>query len=96
MRATIPMFAGAIINRLVARWGGRASDAGLSEKWSEIVGDDCVLIKISKSADGRGRIATIRAKNPAGRLALTYRKAEIQSKINDFFGFDAVAKIVVK
>lgn len=88
------MFIGPAINNLLQRLGAKASDSDLGAKWDEIVGDDCELIKISRGV--RGRTATIRAKNPSERLTLSYRAPEIIRKINIYFGYDAVEKIVVR
>jgi hypothetical protein len=93
-RSTRPMFIGAAINNFLRRIGAKASDSDLAAKWGEIAGGNSALVKISRGV--RGRTATIRAKNPAGRLALSYEAPEIIKKINAYFGYDAVAKIVVR
>jgi hypothetical protein len=88
------MFIGAAINKLLARIGAGASDSELAAKWAEIVGPDSELVKMSRGV--KNRTATIRAKNPAERLALSYRAPEIVEKINAYFGYGAAAKIIVK
>jgi len=93
-RDTRPAFIGPVINKFLARLGAKASDSDLSAKWAEVVGEDSELVKISRGV--RERTATIRAKNPAERLALSYRAPEIIDRINRYFGYDAVAKIVVR
>jgi hypothetical protein len=93
-RSTRPMFVGAAINNFLRRIGAKTSDADLSARWNEIVGNDSALVKISRGV--RDRTATIRAKNPADRLAMSYQKDDIMKKINAYFGYNAVAKIVVR
>ncbi|MDR3208478.1 MAG: DUF721 domain-containing protein [Rickettsiales bacterium] len=93
-RSTRPMFAGPAINNFLRRLGAKASDGDLAAKWGDIVGEDSELVKISRGVSGR--TATIRAKNPAARLAMSYQAPEIIEKINAYFGYDAVLKIVVK
>jgi len=89
-----PAFIGAVINKFLHGLGAKASDADLSAKWAEIVGGDSELIKISRGI--KDRTVYIRAKNPAARLTMSYQTDEIIGKINTYFGYNAVAKIVVK
>jgi hypothetical protein len=93
-RSSRPMFIGPAINGLLRRLGAKASDSDLGAKWGDIVGKDSELVKISRGV--RGRTAYIRAKNPSERLAMSYRAPEIAHRINAYFGYDAVAKIVVR
>jgi len=93
-RDTRPAFIGAIVNKFLMGLGAKASDADLSAKWGEIVGEDSELVKISRGV--KDRTIYIRAKNPAARLTMSYQTDEIVRKINAYFGYNAVAKIVVK
>jgi len=93
-RDSRPMFIGAAINNFLLRLGAKASDSDLAKKWGDVVGGDSELIKISRGVSGR--TAFVRAKNPAARLALSYDAPEIAKKINKYFGYDAIAKVVVK
>ncbi|MCL2339092.1 MAG: DUF721 domain-containing protein [Proteobacteria bacterium] len=43
-----------------------------------------------------GRTLTVRATNPAGALALSYRAEEIRTRVNKYFGYDAVGSVKVK
>ncbi|MDR1071429.1 MAG: DUF721 domain-containing protein [Rickettsiales bacterium] len=93
-RSMRPMFVGAAIGNFLRRLGAKASDSDLAAKWPDIIGPDSDLVKISRGV--RDRTATVRAKNPAERLALSYRAPEISEKINAYFGYGAVRKVVVK
>ena len=88
------MFIGPAINNFLRGLGAKASDADLARKWAEVVGADSELIKISKGV--RGRTAYVGAKNPSARLTLSYQTPEIVKKINAYFGYDAVEKVVVR
>jgi hypothetical protein len=88
------MFIGAAINNFLRRIGGKASDSDLAAKWSGIVGGNSELVKISRGV--KGRTATIRAKNPSERLTLSYDAPEIIKKINAYFGYEAVEKVIVR
>jgi hypothetical protein len=89
-----PIFVGAAINNFLRRLGARASDGDLAAKWGDIVGPDSELVKISGGA--KNRTAYVRAKNPAARLTLSYQSDDIIKKINAYFGYGAVGKIVVR
>ena len=93
-RDTRPQFIGAAVNKFLLSLGAKASDSDLAAKWSEIIGDDSSLVKISRGI--KDRTATIKAKNPAARLTLQFETPEIIKKINEFFGYEAVSRIVVK
>ncbi len=84
---------------LMKIFGARASDADLAHRWDEIMGRDIAenaeLAGIRTTRDKKF-IISVRAKNPAGALQLSYQKMEIQNKINNYFGYDAVSKIQVK
>ena len=93
-RDTRPIFIGAAINRVLRRIGAKASDGELAAKWNDIVGGDSELVKISRGV--KDRTVWILAKNPAERLALSYQAPDMIKKINVYFGYGAVLKIVVK
>ena len=93
-RDSRPMFIGAAINNFLRRFGAKASDGELSARWHDIVGDDSDIIKMSRGVTGR--TIWIRAKNPAERLTISYQTPDIIKKINAYFGYEAVAKVVVK
>lgn len=84
------------IGELMQLFGIRASDADLVKRWDEIMGAEISnianIVAIKKQKDGKFNI-TIRPKNPAFTLQLSYMSDEIKDKINKYFGRDAVTKI---
>ncbi|MCL2331569.1 MAG: DUF721 domain-containing protein [Proteobacteria bacterium] len=99
-----PQSLGGAFGGLLKIFGARASDSDLAARWAEIAGKDIAdmadLAGISKGIKNRetgagGRTLTIRAKNPAFALALSYRAEEIRIAVNKYFGYDAVSKIKV-
>ncbi|MCL2737613.1 MAG: DUF721 domain-containing protein [Alphaproteobacteria bacterium] len=103
-RVSRPTSLGGAFGNLLRAFGRSASDADLSARWDEIVGADiasqAILVGISKPASRlaprASRTLTIKSLNPAGALALSYRKDEIIRLVNKYFGYDAVAKITIK
>jgi len=93
-RDTRPQFIGAAVNKFLSSLGAKTSDADLAAKWAKIIGTDSTLVKITRGI--KDRTATIRAKNPAARLTLGFEIPEIIKKINTYFGYNAVSKIVVR
>ena len=93
-RTTQPSFLGATINKFLVGLGANASDTDLSAKWGEIIGNDSALVKISRGKTDR--TATIKAKNPAAKMTLQFEAPEIIKKINAYFGYNAVSKIVIR
>ena len=89
-----PMFIGAAVNNLLRGLGAKASDGELSARWNDLIGPDTEMVKMSRGV--KDRTLTIRAKNPAERLTISYRAPEMVEKVNAYFGYDAVLKIVVK
>ena len=80
-------------------FGRTASDADLAARWSDIMGDEIAsitkLAAITKTRDKKFNIA-VRAANPAFALQLSYKKEEIIKRINKYFGYDAVDKIIIR
>jgi len=95
-RAARPQTIAGAIGGLLRMFGIRASDSDLVMRWAEIMGPEIANIAniaaIKKMKDGRFNI-TLRPTNPAFTLQLSYMSDEIKSKINKYFGRDAVAKI---
>ena len=77
-------------------FGGRASDSDLTTRWGEIVGNEIASVAdicaIKKMRDGTYNI-TLRPRNPAYTLQLSYMTDEIKTKINKYFGTPCVGKI---
>ena len=90
------------VGGLLRIFGGRASDADLLERWDEIVGHD--LAKLGKlvgvraigGASQKPKRFNIKIKPtvPAMKMELSYRAEEFRAKINKYFGYEAVGKIV--
>jgi len=97
-RISRPTSLGGAFGSLLRAFGRTASDADLAARWPEIVGADiagaAAIVGLSKAKTGR--TLTVKSINPAGALALSYRKDEIIRAVNKYFGYNAVAKIVIK
>jgi len=98
-RTERPQTLAAALGGLIRIFGGHASDADLSARWAEIMGDDIggisTLAGITKTHDKKFNIA-VKPKNPAFALQLSYQAAEITKRINKYFGYDAVNKITFR
>ncbi|MDR2413331.1 MAG: DUF721 domain-containing protein [Rickettsiales bacterium] len=98
-RTTRPQTLASAFGGLMKIFGRRASDADLSDRWAEIMGDDIAsvakLAGISKTKDRKFNIA-VRAANPAFALQLSYQKDEIARRINKYFGYEAVGKVMIR
>ena len=98
-RTARPQTLAAALGGLIKIFGGHASDAELSARWSEIMGADIgeisTLAGIKKTKDGKFNIA-VRPKNPAFALQLSYQSDEIKKRVNKYFGYDAVNKITFR
>ncbi len=87
------------LGNLMQIMGVAASDSDLLNRWDKIMGSDIANIAELngiKSNKEKKFIITIRAKSPAFSLQLSYQKTEIIDKINKYFGYDAVSKIIIK
>jgi hypothetical protein len=96
-----PQSLGGVFGGLLRAFGKTASDADLAARWGEISADSYFVgLSKGKGQKEKGkseeRTLTIRAKNPAAALSLTYRKDEFVAAVNKYFGYDAVAKVVIK
>jgi hypothetical protein len=91
---------GGAFGGLMRLFGRTASDADLAARWSEIIGaefsEQMILVGLSKGTKKSGRTLSIKATNPAGALALSYRKDEIIRLVNKYFGYAAVNKVTVR
>ncbi len=98
-RLSRPQTIAGALGGLLKKFGIRASDADLISRWSEIMGPEISgiarLIAIKKTKDNKFNII-IKPANPAYALELSYMTAEIQTKINKYFGRDAVQKITIR
>ncbi len=97
-RARPQTLAGAV-GALMQMFGPRASDADLVARWDVVMGADLAsmvrLASIKKTPEKKFNIA-LRATNPAFALQLSYRLDEIRARIDQYFGYAAVAKISIR
>lgn len=93
-RSKRPMFIGPAINNLLRKLGAKSSDSDLAVKWDEIVKMDCKLVRLSRG--NKNRTVYVRANNPSEKLLMSYQAPEIIKRINAYFGFEAVSKVVIK
>ena len=95
-RTKRPQTIGGALGGLIKIFGIRASDSDLANRWDEIMGTEissiASLAAIRKNRDNTFNVI-IRPTNPAYTLQLSYQKDEIISRINKYFGYDAVGKI---
>lgn len=98
-RLTRPQTLGSAFGGLLKIFGVRASDSDLADRWNEIMGTDIAkiakLVSIRKTKDKKFNISVC-ALNPAFALQLSYQADEITKRINKYFGYDAVGKIIIK
>lgn len=95
-RYSRPQTIAGALGGLIRIFGVRASDSDLQARWAQIMGADissvASLAAIKKNRDNTFNIV-IRPTNPAYALQLSYRRDEIITRINKYFGYDAVSKI---
>lgn len=98
-RISRPQTLSSAFGGLLKIFGRTASDADLLNRWGDIMGDDIAsiakLAAVTKTKDKKFNIA-VRAANPAFALQLSYQKDEIARRVNKYFGYDAVAKVVIR
>lgn len=99
VRISRPQSLGGVFGGLLKIFGARASDADLSERWDEIIGDELSHIgKLSGVRALKNKQFNITLKPPVAAMAteLSYRVDEFRVRINKYFGYDAVAKITIR
>lgn len=98
-RTARPQTLASAFGGLMRIFGRTTSDADLANRWDEIMGADIAgvahLAGITKLKDKKFNII-LRAENPALALQLTYMVPDIMVRINKYFGYDAVNKIVIR
>ncbi len=99
MRRARPQALAGAIGTLMQMFGPRTSDADLMARWNEIMGPEIAgmaqLTSIKKTPNKQFNIA-IRAVNPAFALQLSYMTQDIKQRIDKYFGYAAVAKIIIR
>lgn len=95
-RYSRPQTIAGALGGLIRIFGVRASDSDLLARWADIMGTDIAsvasLAAIKKNRDNTFNVV-IRPTNPAYALQLSYQRDEIITRINKYFGYDAVSKI---
>lgn len=95
-RTRRPQTIAGALGGLMKIFGVRASDSDLVARWGEIMGAEIAsladICAVKKMRDGTYNI-TLRPKNPAQTLQLSYMTDEIKSKIDKYFGAPCVGKI---
>ena len=96
MRIRRPQTIAGALGGLMKLFGARASDSDLVTRWGEIIGDEIAsladICAVKKMRDGTYNI-TLRPRNPAYTLKLSYMTDEIKNKIDKYFGAPCVGKI---
>lgn len=95
-RTSRPQTIAGAMGGLLKIFGIRASDSDLVARWSEIMGSEissiATIAAIKKTRDNKFNVV-IRPTNSAYTLQLSYMAEEIKTRINKYFGRDAVEKI---
>ena len=95
-RTKRPQTIAGALGGLMKIFGVRASDSDLVARWPEIIGTEISnladICAIKKTRDGTYNI-TLRPRNPAYTLKLSYMENDIKKRINKYFGTECVGKI---
>lgn len=99
VRGAKPVSISGALGGLLRIFGTRASDADLTARWGDIMGDKIAsvaqIVAIKQTPKKKFNIV-LRPVNPAMTLELSYMRDEIIQKINKYFGYDAVEKITFR
>ncbi len=97
-RTSRPQSLGGAFGGLMRIFGARASDADLAARWDEIIGSDLARIgRLYGIRATKNKQFNITLKAPVSAMAteLSYRKEDFREKINKYFGYEAVGKIII-
>jgi len=99
VRKSRPQTLAAAFGGLMEMFGGRVGDADLANNWQKVVGKDISeisnLVAIKTTRDKKFNIV-VRPVSPAFALELSYKIDEIKTKVNNYYGRDAVGKITIR
>jgi len=99
IRKSRPQTLAAAFGGVLEIFGVRTSDADLAGNWEKIVGGDISkisnVVAIKLSRDKKFNVV-LRPISPAFALELSYKIEEIKTKIDKYYGRDAVAKITIR
>jgi hypothetical protein len=99
VRKSRPQTLAAAFGGLMEIFGGRTSDADLVKNWKNVVSKDIYdianVVAVKKTRDKKFNIV-LRPVSPAFALELSYKIEECKKQIDNYYGFDAVAKITIR
>ena len=99
VRKSRPQTLSSVFGGFIELLGGRTSDADLAKNWLNIVGKDiekiAKIVAIKRTKTKQFNIV-LRPVSPAFALELSYKLDEIKTKIDKYYGYDAVSKITIR
>jgi len=99
VRKSRPQTLASALGGLMEIFGGRTGDADLANNWEKVVGIDVSkissVVAIKTARDKKFNIV-LRPLSPAFALELSYKIDEIKTKINKYYGREAVNKIIIR
>lgn len=99
IRKSRPQTLASAFGGLMGMFGKRVGDADLANTWEQVVGKDVStiskLVAIKTTRDKKFNIV-LRPVSPAFALELSYKVDEIKTKIDKYYGRDAVGKITIR
>ena len=99
LRKSRPQTLAAAFGGLMEKFGVRVGDADLANNWKSVVGNDISkisnVVAIKTTRDKKFNIV-LRPVSPAFALELSYKIDEIKTKIDKYYGRDAVGKITIR
>lgn len=99
VRKNRPQTLASAFGGLMDIFGVRQSDSDLVTNWKHIVGEDISkianVVAVKLSRDKKFNIV-LRPVSPAFALELSYKIDECKTKINKYYGRDAVGKITIR
>ena len=99
VRKSRPQTLASALGGLLEMFGARASDADLAKNWKNIVSKDisdiASVIAVKKTRDKKFNIV-LRPISPAFALELSYKVEDCKKQLNNYYGYDAIAKITIR
>ena len=99
IRKSRPQTLAASFGGLMDTFGVRASDADLNVNWRNVVGNEIAniakVVAIKTLKNSKFNIV-LRPINPSFALELSYKLDDCKKQINNYYGYDAVARITIR
>ena len=99
IRKNRPQTLASAFGGLLEIFGARTGDADLAKNWKNVVSKDIYdianVVPIKKTRDKRFNIV-LRPINPSFALELSYKLGDCKKQINNYYGYDAVARITIR